>query len=281
MKKFGTPIGAGPGSDSEKVGLLAAGTPLPVGSVTFFLCLACVGALGAVEVCCGCEDFFCCLVGLVGWGVVELRLDEVVVELEPEVEVELEVEEDEDELPVLVLPELLVLVDVVVVVVELWDGTHDSLSDTTVPVIGRPIAEIGVPGGTLTLKVSVCPPTRVTRTVQASAEALGMAATAMAIVIAAASARTNHSFRLFSNAARLLRNHAVRRSIDCSHDATWMGKLLTGPGLCNAEPTRPVDAEPMRATGHIMPRLRRPHATARAPATVRRRQSGRSREPSP
>ncbi len=31
MKKFGTPIGAGPGSDSEKVGLLAEGTPLPVG----------------------------------------------------------------------------------------------------------------------------------------------------------------------------------------------------------------------------------------------------------
>jgi hypothetical protein len=31
MKKFGTPIGAGPGSDSEKVGLVAAGTPLPVG----------------------------------------------------------------------------------------------------------------------------------------------------------------------------------------------------------------------------------------------------------
>jgi hypothetical protein len=31
MKKFGTPIGAGPGNESEKVGLFAAGTPLPVG----------------------------------------------------------------------------------------------------------------------------------------------------------------------------------------------------------------------------------------------------------
>jgi hypothetical protein len=31
MKKLGTPIGAGPGSESEKVGLVAAGTPLPVG----------------------------------------------------------------------------------------------------------------------------------------------------------------------------------------------------------------------------------------------------------
>ena len=31
MKKLGTPIGAGPGSESEKVGLVADGTPLPVG----------------------------------------------------------------------------------------------------------------------------------------------------------------------------------------------------------------------------------------------------------
>ena len=35
MKKLGTPIGAGPGSDSEKLGLAAVGTPLPVGSATF------------------------------------------------------------------------------------------------------------------------------------------------------------------------------------------------------------------------------------------------------
>jgi len=31
MKKLGTPIGAGPGSDSEYVGLAADGTPLPLG----------------------------------------------------------------------------------------------------------------------------------------------------------------------------------------------------------------------------------------------------------
>jgi hypothetical protein len=37
MKKFGTPTGAGPGIDSEKVGLLAAGTPLPVGRLDFAL----------------------------------------------------------------------------------------------------------------------------------------------------------------------------------------------------------------------------------------------------
>jgi hypothetical protein len=37
MKKFGTPTGAGPGIDSEKVGLFAAGTPLPVGRLDFAL----------------------------------------------------------------------------------------------------------------------------------------------------------------------------------------------------------------------------------------------------
>lgn len=31
MKKLGTPIGDGPGSESENVGLLALGTPLPEG----------------------------------------------------------------------------------------------------------------------------------------------------------------------------------------------------------------------------------------------------------
>jgi hypothetical protein len=32
MKKLGTPIGAGPGSDSENVGFEVLGTPFPVGS---------------------------------------------------------------------------------------------------------------------------------------------------------------------------------------------------------------------------------------------------------
>src|ERR1019366_8374995 len=33
MKKFGTPIGAGPGSESENAGLCTDGKPLPVGSL--------------------------------------------------------------------------------------------------------------------------------------------------------------------------------------------------------------------------------------------------------
>jgi hypothetical protein len=38
MKKFGTPIGAGPGNDSEKVGLAAVGTPSPVGKFVVDWC---------------------------------------------------------------------------------------------------------------------------------------------------------------------------------------------------------------------------------------------------
>lgn len=40
MKKLGTPIGAGPGSENENVGLLALGTPLPVSGVTFGVVVA-------------------------------------------------------------------------------------------------------------------------------------------------------------------------------------------------------------------------------------------------
>lgn len=47
MKKLGTPIGAGPGSESENVGLEGFGTPLPVGRLT----LGCLRFLarGALE----------------------------------------------------------------------------------------------------------------------------------------------------------------------------------------------------------------------------------------
>ena len=170
----------------------------------------------AVEDCCSPR------LGLVCFGVVEVELLLVVVELlelelelEVEVELELELELELDELdgvPVLVVllvvlllvvlvGEDVVLVVVVLLVVEL--GWHDSLSDVTTPVIGRCIDEIGVPGGTLTLKVSVWPVTRVTVTVQASADATGMLATSD-ISIAPASASTSQSFRLPTNVARFL-----------------------------------------------------------------------------
>ena len=40
MKKFGTPIGAGPGNDNENVGFFADGTPLPAGPGDDFLRLS-------------------------------------------------------------------------------------------------------------------------------------------------------------------------------------------------------------------------------------------------
>jgi hypothetical protein len=130
---------------------------------------------------------------------------------EGEVEVEVEVEELDgvDELVgVLELLAGAVVVDVVVVTatagVLVVVGAHCSLSEATGPVIGRPIAEIGVPGGTLTWNTSTWPLTRVTVTVQSSADAVGMAARAMATKIAPAMASTASSFRRPIMAALLL-----------------------------------------------------------------------------
>jgi hypothetical protein len=146
MKKLGTPIGAGPGSESEKVGLLVPGTPLPEGRTAFFgLAFLWPEVVGGLTVC-GCVDGFCFLVGLPDSGVGVVLDDEVEVEVEVvlvELEVELEV--------VVEVPEGEVDVVVVVVLVELEEeGTQVSVSDTMTPVTGRFRLEIGVPGGTLT-----------------------------------------------------------------------------------------------------------------------------------
>jgi hypothetical protein len=103
------------------------------------------------------------------------------------------------------------VVGVVVVVVVVTDtagvvevaGAHCSLSEATGPVIGSPIAEIGVPGATLTLKTRVWPPTRVTVTVQASADAVEIAPMAMAAKTAMAAASTASSWRRLIMAALL------------------------------------------------------------------------------
>lgn len=153
----------------------------------------------------------------VGTGVV---LEELVVvledELEPlcegEVEVEVDVVDPEPvEVVELVGVELLVGLVVVVVVLVVTEtagvvelvGVHCSLSEATGPVIGRPIAEMGVPGATLTWKTSCWPPTRVTVTVQSSADAVGIEARAMATKIAPAMASTASSLRRPITAAPL------------------------------------------------------------------------------
>jgi hypothetical protein len=105
--------------------------------------------------------------GWLGSGA-ELLLEVVVLEDGPELEldpVELEVDESEllgAELELeVVVPLLLVVVPLLLVVVPLLlvvvdddvTGAHDSLSDTTTPLTGRFMAEIGVPGATFTLNV--------------------------------------------------------------------------------------------------------------------------------
>lgn len=116
------------------------------------------------------------------------------LEDEPEVEVEPLLDE-------LVVDELVVEVVVVVVVLvpEPAAGAQDSLSDTTVPVIGSPRLEIGVPGEALTLKVYVWPPRTVTVTVQASAEALPNPTAPSTAKVPAVTASTTSSFPLISS----------------------------------------------------------------------------------
>lgn len=194
MKKFGTPSGAGPGSEKENVGLDGVGTPPdPVpgaGLVVFFffleLCFRVCGFLDlepvalfgrfffGAEWCEGCWTLLDGVVVFVGGGV----LCEVVVVVD------------------VVVDDVVLGVVLVVVGVE----EHDSVTDWTGPVAGRWIEDSGVPGGTFTVNVSLAPPTSVTVTTHVSAEALGSAAipgTASAV----AAATATKSFRLLSTSA--------------------------------------------------------------------------------
>jgi hypothetical protein len=255
MKKFGTPIGAGPGSASEKVGLVADGTPLPVGRllveelglVLFFFLLWPFCWLPWAE-------GFSPWLEPVGVGVV---LDDPVVVLlleddpgpvcEGEVEVEVDVVwPDPDEVDELVVVELVAAAVVVVLVVVVTEtagvvelvGVHCSLSEATGPVIGRPMAEMGVPGATLTWKTRTWPLTRVTVTVQSSAEAVGIEPMANATKTALATASMASSLRRAIMAARLRpsrwcaphRNNGKNR-----RRLSWT--LLIGPERCNGEPS--------------------------------------------
>jgi hypothetical protein len=244
MKKFGTPIGAGPGSESEKVGLVADGTPLPVGSLF---------AAGAVVLGLGlglgldfdfdfdlgfwpepgliglgpplCVDVGWILPGPEGCGGVSVApvevvlVVEVVLELVPAL-VELllvdvvlvvdvvELEEVGAELVVdgLVVDELVVdglVVDEPVVVA----GPQLIVSETTTPWIGSDSDETGVPAGTSTGKVNCCPPSRITVTVHALAEASGIAASPRMIT---ADVTAAISFRLPNTVACLLLPSRVR-----------------------------------------------------------------------
>jgi hypothetical protein len=197
MKKLGTPSGAGPGTEKEKVGLAAVGTPLllvgaggfgvvvglvfvlgPVGPVGFLPPLGPVGPLGPLP----CEPF-----GLPLFPPEPLGLpgeDEVPVGpvgAEPD-------EPDEPLAPV----EGTGLVDV-----EL--GLQEADTFFTGPTPAGTIEAAGVPGGTLTLKVSVCPVSSVTVTEHWSAEAVGRAAIPKTANTDAADPAAIFSFRGIDN----------------------------------------------------------------------------------
>lgn len=241
MKKLGTPIGAGPGSESEKLGLEADGTPLPVGSATF-LALAlrwsagCVG-VGEVVVVCRWLEGFCFLVGRLGAG-----LGRVLEDDEVEVELEVELEDEDEELELGLEPELLeldpeplgVLLALVVVLAELvLSGTQLSVSETVPGTCGTLRFWTGVPGGTLgNTNVRVCPPTIVTETVQVSAEAAGAVRPARAIRRLPASASTTSSFRLLTWLPLLPRSRCSRHAwhletAACVHDTRQRGQEAT------------------------------------------------------
>ena len=216
MKKFGTPIGAGPGSDSENVGLLAVGTPLPLGRAdpvlpdfgvdARFLRLALARGLPLDDGCSLRPD-------PVGEGlelVEELDVVDVLLlleeledddpELEGEVVVELD-ELDEDE-----AGELGVVVLLVVVVVELDDelvvqtGVSVAATGSGSPVAAMICATVA-PAGTGT----ATPVDGIVTEQVSSAAAVGRATSAIIPIKTALALRnTATSFRRLITAALLL-----------------------------------------------------------------------------
>ncbi len=105
---------------------------------------------------------------------------------------------------------------VVVVVV----GAHDALTLLIGPSPAGTIAEAGVPAGTLTLKLCVCPVSSVTVTVHSSADAEGIAAIPITPNTVAIVAKAVFSFRLRNNVTRLLPASTTRPCCNTGVDAS-------------------------------------------------------------
>ena len=186
MKKFGTPIGAAPGSANEKDGFFALGVPLLeffflLGFLPFDVVLLLVVVVVVVVFvppwpllppleCWPCE-LPGCLCGWPVWcgGVWVWLLVVVVDEVELD-EVEVEVEDDEEEDDDEPLP-------VVVVVGDVQDSDEETTPAGRMTPAGRLRLESGVPGATPG-NVSTCPVISFTVTVHVSACATGIKARA-------------------------------------------------------------------------------------------------------
>jgi hypothetical protein len=260
MKKFGTPIGAAPGSANEKVGLAGVGTPLGVrggggvgGVFALFGFLPFLGAAGwltllpawavpGLSVVGFCPlpgpELLIVVVGVVGCLVVlvpDVLCDGFglpVVEVEVEVEVGVELGVDVD---VEVVGAGVVVVTVAAGVVAVAGG-HDS--DTLV--IGRFTgsgSELGgVPGATF-WKVKVWPPATVIVTVHPSADALGSAARPSTVTIEATVTAAILSFRVFNTVAYSSRRMPLAYSSELRSQVGLKSTLLAAGEVCNWEPS--------------------------------------------
>jgi hypothetical protein len=119
-----------------------------------------------------------------------------------------------------------VVVVVGAVVVE--TGAHDSDTDAIGRLTGREIDDNGVPGGTLTVKDCLAPPTKVTVITQESAEAVGIAA--MPSVASTVSAPTT-SFRPVNTLVTLLPPFRRASRLRRARMAAFAGRYWLTPGF--------------------------------------------------
>jgi hypothetical protein len=103
------------------------------------------------------------------------------------------------------------------------DVEHDSVTLAIGTFTGREIAEIGVPGGTLTVKVRVCPVTVLTVITQVSAET-GIAASPITTSAAPAVMNPTISLRLLNTMVEFLPQLRLRKSFLPRTGATQLGR---------------------------------------------------------
>jgi hypothetical protein len=199
MKKFGTPIGAGPGNANENVGFDGVGAPVPARNGDTPLRKPLGAAVPGLTV----TDFPTASpeTGLgAGTGLACLFRDGFSVTTFPADAGGATAGADG--------------AGVVVVALELVVGAGAAAHDSVIPTIGsftgKLNADTGVPGGTFTVNDSFSPPATVTVTTHCSADAAGSEDAAIPAPSAAIVAPTIISFGLITTAASLLPHSSLR-----------------------------------------------------------------------